>query len=355
MKKASWILIVLVAVLLGNLGVGEPAHAGPAMATTIVVDNGNTGSTLTSGWKLARTGWTRGCAGIDGDAHWTYSRRAGRTNDADWTTWEAALPQAGRWEVQVYIPGIDNGRSDTAHARYRVQHAGGEAVVEISQRNNWCRWISLGTFQFDRQGRVYLGDYTGGETPQTAIAADAVRWVYVGGGGEDPHVAGHFAWPVNPPNGSGWGTCGVGYSFLQWACVSWDQQDNCTKHEWHPGVDLNWCGHNDRGQPVYAVANGVIEENLAASCSILIRHTLPDGSTIWSNVKHVVPTPGLKQGQWVRAGEQIGTIEVNHTHFEIRTQPPGKGFPGCVWTVGRDKQWVIDHYTDPLTFIAAHR
>jgi len=150
--------------------------------TTVVVDDGDAGFSQSAGWTLATGNWSRGCSGNAGDARWTYSRRPGYTNIVDWATWTSNLPQAGSYEVFIQVPGIDNGLSDTQHAYYQVQAANGVSTVERSQRNNWCQWISLGTFYFNAGtgGWVSLGDYTGGESPNTSVVADAVKWEYRG-------------------------------------------------------------------------------------------------------------------------------------------------------------------------------
>ncbi len=353
--KSVFILVLLLA--LAPMAIAPTTgQAAPALAPTITNDD----PALTAGWKKVRSGWTRDCSGIDRDAYWTYSRRPGRSGDVDSARWEVSLPQSGLWEVQAYIPGVGNGLADTRNAQYRVGHASGETLVPVSQRGNWCRWISLGTYTFNvgRAAYVYLGDFTGGENPQTSVVADAVRWVYRGDGGTPPNVADHFDWPVNPPNGDGWGTkgwgaCGVGYGWLDWACVERDGNGNCTKHEYHPGVDLNKCSGKDKGKPVYAVANAVVVGD-PSTCSILLEHTLPDGTKVWSNYKHVVPSPGLKAGDIVHRGGQIGTIEDNHLHFEIRTRS-AESWPGCSWAVGLTKEQVKQRYTPPMAFLSSHR
>lgn len=190
-RFAGVILIALA--ILGGLGYSlfpitpGTVHAG---AKAIVVDDGSEGFRSSGGWMRVSSGWTRSCTGVDGDARWTYSRYPGYSNDVDWAKWTPDLPQSGMYEVFIFGPGVNNGRQDTQRARYRVHHANGDKIVNVTQRGNWCRWVSLGTFQFQagKKGYVYLGDYTGGENPQTSIVADAIKFVYrsgdSGGGGK---------------------------------------------------------------------------------------------------------------------------------------------------------------------------
>ena len=146
----------------------------------IIIDDGDSGFTSSQGWTIATSGWTRNCTGENGDARWTYSRRLGHTDDVDWSRWTPNLPISGSYDIYVLAPGIDNGLSDTENSRYHIQNARGEDVVTISQRDNWCTWIPLGKFYFNAgtSGWVQLGDYTGGESPQTSVVVDAVKWVY---------------------------------------------------------------------------------------------------------------------------------------------------------------------------------
>jgi hypothetical protein len=172
----SWLFIL--AVLFGSVGI----ISKPTMASTdteIVVDDGDAGFTATAGWTVVTSNWSRNCGGYGGDARWTMSRRVGYTNDSDSVTWKPNLPQDGDYEVWVYFPGINNGANDTTQAKYVVQSRWNTTPVVVSQRNNWCGWINLGTYYFvsGNSGYVYLGDYTG-DNPQNAITADAVKFVY---------------------------------------------------------------------------------------------------------------------------------------------------------------------------------
>lgn len=153
----------------------------PPSTNDTVVDDGDAGFSSTGGWTMA-TAWSRSCTGYAGDARWTYSRKAPNTNIADWAKWAPNLAQSGRYEVAVFFPGIQNGIADTSSARYVIQDRKGQNTVTMAQGGNWCDWRALGTFDFDAgsAGYVFLGDYTGGESPQTSVAVDAVRWRRVG-------------------------------------------------------------------------------------------------------------------------------------------------------------------------------
>jgi hypothetical protein len=157
--------------------VAKPTMASPD--TEIIVDDGDAGFSATAGWTVTTSNWSRSCTGNNGDARWTMSRRVGYTDDSDSATWTPNLPQAGYYEVYVYFPGINNGANDTTQAKYVIQNALNATTQIVSQRNNWCNWMYLGTYLFNAGtgGYVRLGDYTG-DNPQNAITADAVKFVY---------------------------------------------------------------------------------------------------------------------------------------------------------------------------------
>lgn len=153
----------------------------PTNPGDVFVDDGDSGFTSSAGWTLA-TAWTRSCTGYSGDARWTKSRNPSYSDIVDWAKWTPSLNTSGKYEVFVSFPGISNNSADTTSARYVVKHRLGTNTVTLSQAGNWCSWWSLGIYDFDAgsTGYVYLGDYTGGENPQTAIAADVVLFRRVG-------------------------------------------------------------------------------------------------------------------------------------------------------------------------------
>lgn len=181
---------------LGGVALGTdraPWFAGWAptqtLAYSVTVDNMDAGFS-SSGATYVEDSWTGTCRGIRGDARWTPSRNPPGVGDVDWVVYTPTLPSAGSYRVYVHFPRFHTeawwGESlqDTANARYQITHDGGTTVVSIAQDNNWCQWIPLGQFNFAPGAgqRVYLGDYTGGESPRRAVLADAVKWVRVSDG-----------------------------------------------------------------------------------------------------------------------------------------------------------------------------
>ena len=123
----------------------------------------------------------------------------------------------------------------------------------------------------------------------------------------------------------------------------------------HAGEDWNKAG-GDAGEPVYAVANGIVMDitrlNLTSGITsggfaMVIRHWLPDGRVVDSVYVHIAPgllsdgtTPNnsgalanaeeshfvFQEGDTVQRGQQIGVIGSvtsypPHLHFELRDKP----------------------------------
>ena len=127
----------------------------------------------------------------------------------------------------------------------------------------------------------------------------------------------------------------------------------------HLGDDFNanTGGNTDLGDPVYAIANGIVSfaYDLKGGWGNTVRivHRHPQGDMVESLCSHLKEIH-VSFGQFVKRGDQIGTIGTAHglysahLHFEIRTQvnmPLGKGYS--------DKP--IDGYTAPTPFIRQNR
>jgi len=137
----------------------------------------------------------------------------------------------------------------------------------------------------------------------------------------------------------------------------------------HPGEDWNGNGgkNTDRGQDVYAVANGRVV--FAESCGrlwgnvIVIEHTLYENferQTIQSVYAHLLDIK-VRAGDLVKRRQLIASIGQDpdktydaHLHLELRrniTLAPNY-WPS---SNGQDQGWVRQHYIEPSSFIAAHR
>lgn len=132
----------------------------------------------------------------------------------------------------------------------------------------------------------------------------------------------------------------------------------------HYGEDWNGRsgGDSDKGDPVYAVADGVVTfaNNVRTGWGnvVLTRHAYRDLAT--GQVKFCDTLNGhldqilVKQGQIIKRGQQIGTIGTNfgmypaHLHFEIRHNI----------SIGMQRNDVaadMTNWADPTDFITKHR
>ena len=93
--------------------------------------------------------------------------------------WSFNPPQKGSYAVYVSYKTLGNS-TDAAH--YTVSHAGGETQFYVNQKMGGGTWIYLGTFDFDREGRVTLDNAYPEDRKMPAgavVTADAVK---IGGG-----------------------------------------------------------------------------------------------------------------------------------------------------------------------------
>ena len=153
-------------------------------------------------------------------------------------------------------------------------------------------------------------------------------------------VASSFDYPVGPPDGKGY------YNAQPFG------KNNHLGDDWN----ANTGGNTDLGDPIFAIANGVVSKAYDADYGwgniIRIVHKLPDGTLVESLYAHC-DTIMVEVGDIVKKGDQIGTIGdahgayYAHLHFELRAKvgmPLGGGYSSN--TTG---------YLDPTEFIKGHR
>jgi len=137
---------------------------------------------------------------------------------------------------------------------------------------------------------------------------------------------------------------------------------------YHAGED--WA--NSPGTTVKAVANGVVEfynydYSTYPGRVVVVRHSLPDGSTVYSMYAHL-DTVSVYQGQTISKSDSIGTIlswpgdsANSHVHWEMRYFADGtnkciyglSGYygPGYTYPNHPDNYG----YTHPTNFVNAHQ
>lgn len=137
---------------------GEPS-------VELVVDNDDPGFSASASWDSAT--WASNKHGPD------YRVREVEST-SDRASWTADLPFSGSYQVFAWW-NSDTNRSPVAP--YAVEHAGGNAVVTVNQRENGGKWNLLGTYDFNAgPARVLLSCWTS-NTGSDVVIADAVRFV----------------------------------------------------------------------------------------------------------------------------------------------------------------------------------
>jgi hypothetical protein len=166
-----------------------------------------------------------------------------------------------------------------------------------------------------------------------------------------------FDYPVGAADGTGWLNNRNGLWWLQ----QYNYGGTCGV-VYHPAVDMNkdgTSGDQDHGQPVYATADGVVVASGTYGGTwgnvILVEHTLPDGTKVWSQYGHL-DTRLVGAGASVARRQQIGTVGKGdgslsaHLHFEIRkVSMAANAFP-C----GQSQSYVTERYHDPIAFLNSH-
>ena len=123
------------------------------------------------------------------------------------------------------------------------------------------------------------------------------------------------------------GTLNVTLKWDCYDCVDWPTLRN--KH--HPAVDYLAADTN-----IVAVADGVVVK-MNTGCGgqgcgnsfgnwLFLRHTLPDGSNLFSFYAHMAEmTPAVTQGACIKTGQKVGVIgntgiaSAAHLHFAVQT------------------------------------
>jgi murein DD-endopeptidase MepM/ murein hydrolase activator NlpD len=138
--------------------------------------------------------------------------------------------------------------------------------------------------------------------------------------------------------------------------------DNKQRGGHHTGDDLNGIGgmNTDLGDPVYAIANGLVvyrgEPSPGWGKTLILAHRVPDGKILLSMYAHL-DSNFSPYGDLIHLGESVGTVgtaNLNypaHLHLEIRDSTGvhiGHGYTSssgeCI-----DPTKVIESYLDATT------
>ncbi|HTK03226.1 MAG TPA: DUF6531 domain-containing protein, partial [Alphaproteobacteria bacterium] len=152
-----------------NQGVTQPAQ-------TSIIDDGDPSPAFTTDGRdlngqpqlLLQSG-----VGYNGGSHYT-----GNSIDNDWRNWSKWSANSLNGEIEVFVTIPDIGAKLTSGAKYTVTHAGGQTAVVVNQNTNKGKIVSLGKFNFNGTGSVYLDDVVPekGQSFLSYIVFDAVSF-----------------------------------------------------------------------------------------------------------------------------------------------------------------------------------
>jgi hypothetical protein len=135
------------------------------LAPSIVIDNGQPGTSFTGTWGVSSALSPFGANSIYGTGAATDTYR-----------WTPTIPTTGTYQVYVWWTIYPNRSTSVS---YTVRHAGGTFTTTKNQQSGGGQWQLLGTFQLNAGtgGYVEVSDANGGGT----VSADAVRFVPASG------------------------------------------------------------------------------------------------------------------------------------------------------------------------------
>lgn len=285
-----------------------------------------------------------------------------------WARWDPRLPEPGRYEVSVFVPGT---HATTRRARYKLHGVvgeEGEALIEVNQSQYYDQWVSLGVFEFDpaanpASGVIFLNDLTGESGRQ--IAFDAIRWRQITGETPGTFVADGYDPPI--------GTAAERASSQVWPGHWVDATGFAVRYRigtsaeaYHTGVDMNlnnpyWDA--DAHSAVYAAASGIV--TFAGDIGgwgnvIIIKHDplISSGQLMYGRYAHV-ENMLVEPGDRVQRGEQIANVGnaeglyPYHLHFDLSPTDILGDRPGH-WP-RLDLEELRENYVDPRIFILNNR
>jgi murein DD-endopeptidase MepM/ murein hydrolase activator NlpD len=167
-----------------------------------------------------------------------------------------------------------------------------------------------------------------------ALPQDVQNYIYANGGntsirGDDNSPCYFYEYrKLNYPDGyfinPTQGAFTDNFSCYPW---SWDWRKNG-----HDGLDIA----NSSNTPIYATADGVaVKYHYDFGNSIVLRHDLPSGQTVYSMYGHMNSPSPIKIGQFVKQGQVIGYMGATgfvtgvHLHFMIISDTYERFGPYC--------------------------
>ncbi|TMR21683.1 hypothetical protein ETD86_14125 [Nonomuraea turkmeniaca] len=139
---------------------GKPASGGSAFS--VVVDNAGSGFTASATW---------GTSTYSTQLHGTDYRFADPVAASDPAWFQASIPSAGSYRVEIWYPASSGYNSATPHI---VAASGGNQTITVDQRSGGGAWRNIGTFSLNAGTYNVVGVSRWTSTTGYVIA-DAVR------------------------------------------------------------------------------------------------------------------------------------------------------------------------------------
>ena len=311
----------------------------------------------------------------------------------------------GAYRLEVFVPGR---HATTRKAIFSIAHhvhpgMRGETHLEeslavVDMYDLYDIWHPLGEFYLDAGrhpeiGRVRQYDLSR-EDPPAEVSFGPLRWVPLAAHSSEGQI---FDAPIgtqaerSAPFPSGRMLAG---KLAHWVGNWYDANPFLSwyTYGYHTGADLNLAGGTeaDKGQPVYAVGDGlVIFAGRAGSWGniVVVEHpralvTYPDGrvasQAVYSRYGHLADDLPVHKGEEVLRGQHLGAIGLAegttagwHLHFDLsytdvlKRRPafwPDQRVIQAARRVGRDShafqsaqaanmRMVLEHFIDPMRFL----
>lgn len=146
--------------------------------------------------------------------------------------------------------------------------------------------------------------------------------------------------------------------------TNYDFMSSAYRQNWgtqfdHAGIDIV----NAHGQPVYAIAAGVVVRvspvgTGALDTAVVVRHTTRSGIEFQAIYGHTIPDPSLSPGVVVHPGQVLGTTTQfatpSHIHFGINTNSNFCSATGCSAGWGRVPLDTPGSFVDPIPWLSAN-
>jgi len=142
-----------------------------AVSSEVVIDNGDPGTSSTGDWSVSGASNPYGA-----DSFWS--------RDGSTYTWSFTPTVSGNYDVSMWWT---TWSSRSTGVPVDIEHSGGTEYIFVNQQQNGGTWNSLGAYSLIA-GVSYTVVVTSQPGP-SSTCADAVKFAYLGGGGNQPPVA----------------------------------------------------------------------------------------------------------------------------------------------------------------------